>query len=369
MNFRINFKLTVLLLIYSQSIFAYDASKFWGSAEYLYWWVQNSPINIPLITENNNPNAFAIINEPGTNIIFGAGSNRNTFNFNGINGARVTIGGWIDDASQYGIEVSAFDLPKVKQSYTASSVNTNLAVINIPFNSGNENVLVKRNTPNTASISNTFQSYGFEVNGIHIISNNNYFPLQAILGFRYLNIHENFLLNDTSFPTSGVVNVNDHFLTKNHFYGLQLGAKSNLNHDKFFIDLSALVAFGNNHQILKINGDTSFNNKIIQNFGIFSEPTNLGTHTNNLFAIVPELRIKLGYEYHSHIKPFLTYDGFYINHAIRPGNVIDRNINKSQNKLIGGSGILSGPALPRPQFKNSSMWMQGISAGVDFKFN
>lgn len=68
----------------------------WTSVEYLYGWSQNSPINVPLVTKNDNFSALGLIGEPGTQIIFGAGSNKDSFNWSGMTGARLTIGDWLD---------------------------------------------------------------------------------------------------------------------------------------------------------------------------------------------------------------------------------------------------------------------------------
>jgi hypothetical protein len=243
--------------------------------------------------------------------------------------------------------------------------NCKHALINIPFYSGHENVLVNKKTPNTAQISDSFQTYGYEINGLSVVPQRK-FPSLVFIGFRYINIEEHFQLNDQSYPSSGIVTVRDNFASKNHCYGVQLGAKAKLNYGRLFLDILSDIAFGDNHQILNISGYTRFNNKILQNFGLFSEPTNLGKHTHNIFAIMPQLRIKFGFNVNPYIKTFLAYNGLYINQVIRAGNVIDRNINTSQNPLIGETGILVGQASPLPQFNNTGMWMQGLNIGIEF---
>src|SRR5215216_2585089 len=151
------------------------------------------------------------------------------------------------------------------------------------------------------------QTRSYEINGLSLISNRN-FPTELFMGFRYLDIEENFFLNDTSFPSAGTVTVRDNFLTKNHFYGIQLGAKAEAQYARFLLDISASIAVGSNHELLKISGNTDFNGRFLQNFGLFSEPTNLGTHTNNILAMVPELRVKLKFALTQQIQPFLTYN-------------------------------------------------------------
>lgn len=346
----------------------------WGSMEYMYWWAQNSPIGVPLVTENNNPKLFGFINQPGTQIIFGAGSNQNSFNFGGMSAGRLTIGTWLDGAHQYGVEAIGFDAPQAKTIFSASSINGNVPIVNVPFYSTTtgEDVLVA-GLPNTVSISDTFQTYGFEINGLHNLQNQSSLPIYFMTGFRYLNINEGFVLNDAiintaPFPNS-VVNVNDNFSTKNNFYAIQFGLGSKYSYSNFMLDVIAKIALGDNYQTLSIHGQTNVNNtNILQPIGLFAEPSNIGKFTKNQFSILPEMQAKVAYKLTENIRPFFTYDCLYINNIIRPGNQIDRNINQSQNILLGGTGVLSGPVSPALRFNNSGMWMQGVSVGINIVF-
>lgn len=351
---------------------SFSGSKGWASAEYLYWWTQNSNINVPLATQNHS--SFAIINQPGTQVILGAGSRNNSFDFGGLNGIRITLGGWIDDAHQYGIEGSGFGFSEADKTLSASSVGANKPILDVPFfsvQSMSENVLVG-NRPNTITDKDTFQPYNIEINGLYNLSNKISLPLILTAGFRMMNINENLTLNDAIYdtPSLPVINIQDQFSTKNNFYGFQIGARTHYSYGK--IDLSGLaeVAFGINYQQIKIKGETNVNNNntILQPIGLFAEPSNIGTFRQNQFAILPELQIKMSYHMNQDIQPFFTYNVIYINRVLRASNEIDRNINLSQNPLIGGTGVLSGKAAPMRQFNNSSMWMQGVSLGVQINF-
>lgn len=362
--------LLVLFGLSTPTVFAYE-SHTWASAEYLYAWVQNSPISVPLVTQNKNPVAFGFINEPGTRIIFGAGSNRNAFNLNAINGGRVTIGSWIDKANRYGIEGTIYSIPNAKNTFSASSVNSDIPIINIPFFSTEkgENVLVNR-LPNKATISDRFQTYGYEVNGLYHLTMQKLSPLVLIAGFRYLNINEDFKLNDAlfnapSFPNS-IANIRDNFYTKNQIYGFQIGANVHYIFSNIIFEATAKIAIGNNNQKLKIQGQTNVDNQIVlQPIGLFAETTNSGKFKNNQIAFVPEFKAKLAYQVNKLIRPFIAYEVIYVSKVIRPGRQIDREINQSQNTLLGGDGVLSGKPSPSVSFKNNSMYMQMLSAGVD----
>lgn len=352
-----------------------NTERFWASGEYLYWWIQDSPISVPLITKNNNPSALGLINEPGTQIIFGEGSNRNAFNLNATSGARMTIGGWIDESCRYGIEGSGFGLSQAENSFSASSLNSNIPVINVPFISaqtGSEDVLVFKR-PNTVSVSDTFRPWGLELNGLYNLQDKIHFPLVFLFGFRYINFTEDLVLNDASYniPTipNAVLNIKDNFSTRNNFYGFQIGDRTHYNYRKFIFDLSTSIALGENYQKLIISGESNLNNTtILQRIGLFAEPTNIGSFTNHEFSVIPELKAKIGYEFNRYIRPFISYNCLYVNNVIRPGQQIDRNINLSQNPLFEGSGTLVGPRAPLPKFNNTGIWIQGISGGIEISF-
>jgi hypothetical protein len=376
--FKLNLKLALILffICFPDSSFALPSSqpRQWISAEYLHWWAQDSPISVPLATKNTNPSSFAIINQPATQIIFGAGSRHNSFDFGGVNGARLTLGGWIDNNNRFGIEGSGLIFSQPKQTFSASSVNGRIPVLDVPFfstQSSSETVLVG-NRPNTVTDSDDFKVSSVELNGLFNVPNQLSIPLILTTGFRFMHFNENLTLNDAiyqtpSLPPNSVLNVRDQFSTKNSFYGLQIGARSTFSYYNLSLEVLAEIAFGINHQQLNMSGQTNIDNKIIlQPIGLFAEPTNSGTFRHNQFTFLPELQMKLGYHINKYIYPFITYHIIYIHQIIRPGNEIDRNINLSQNPLIGGTGVLSGPATPSAQFRNTSFWMQGFSVGIEF---
>lgn len=355
-----------------------DAPYAWANLEYLSWRSQDSAISIPLTTQNNNHAAFGFINEPGTQIVIGKGSKRDEFDFGDMHGARLTLGAWLDESHQYGVEISGFDLSQVKKTFSATSINSPTPILNIPFfdtETGSENVLVGR-LPNTATVSDTFHAHGYTLNGLYDLQNQVNYPWVFTLGLRYVNINEKLQLNDgiigieyPGVPANAVVNVQDNFATKNHFYGLQVGARTHAVYHDFSYDVTAAIALGNNYQKLSIDGQTNVDGRtVVQPIGLFAEPSNSGTHKHHQLTIVPELQAKINYHLYRNIQPFIAYNFLYISHVIRPGKQIDRHINLSQNSLIGGTGVLSGPAAPVAKFHNTSMWMQGVSAGVEIRF-
>jgi hypothetical protein len=234
----------------------------------------------------------------------------------------------------------------------------------LPPNS--ENVLVFKH-PNTATVSNVIKPWGIELNALYNGYHPYGLPFQFLFGVRYLNIAEDFVLNDAIIGAipNAVVNVRDNFSTRNKFIGIQTGMKLNYIYQNFLLDFIGTLSLGRNFEKLIISGQTNLNNvTILQPIGLFAEPSNSGTFSNHEFAIVPELKAKVTYAFNECLQWFIAYDIFYINKIIRPGNQIDRIINQSQNGLLGGTGTLTGISSPIPSFNHSGMWIQGLSVGI-----
>src|SRR5437868_12430581 len=117
--------------------------KYWASAEYLYWFPEDSSIDIPLATKNS-AGVPAIIGQPGTEIVLGKGSSSNHFEFHGMSGARIILGAWLENLPLCGVELSAFALVTRTNTLAISSgvANPMLDVLFFATLTNSENVLV-----------------------------------------------------------------------------------------------------------------------------------------------------------------------------------------------------------------------------------
>src|ERR1019366_9469454 len=209
-------------------------SRFWSSAEYLYWRVNNAPIRVPLVTLNNDPTTIGALNEPGTTILFGAGSGVNA-NFGWFSGGRVTVGGWLDGDHQFGAEVSGFLLENRTVQFGSSSVGTinGGPVLSVPFtatqpfgfNPAGPTSLNSGGGPNNIGVALTSRLWGAEGNGVINFFANDRVHVVGLIGFRYLDLLENLTLTDTFLDpaTNLAINVTDGFGPRNQFYGGPIG--------------------------------------------------------------------------------------------------------------------------------------------------
>jgi hypothetical protein len=104
--------------------------------------------------------------------------------------------------------------------------------------------------------------------------------------------------------------------------------------------------------------------------GYFALPTNMGGHSRTVFAVVPELRLGVGYRLTPATSLHFGYSALFASEVARPGNHVNRSINPTQSAswTEDPNAALTGPAQPSFSFHSSSFWAQGVSLGVNVRF-
>ena len=348
---------------------------------------QELPGRHPAGHGNNDPSMIGAPDEPGTTILFGAGTTQNT-NYGIFPGGRLTAGYWIDDC-HVGLEASApFRLARQSVAFNASSrrrdgadrVDSFLRDATIQLHqSGGRDKPVCGGAANQVHITQVAQLWGSEAN-ILIDSHGDepFMPVRyvSLVGFRYLDLNEKLSISDTFFDpaTNGAIVVGDGFGTRNQFYGGQFGFRTGMNLGRWNIDGTMKIALGVNQQTLSINGATTVYNGAFgfgsgtTAGGVFAEPSNIGKFRRDVFAIIPEGQLKLGYDLTQSIRTFVGYNFLYMNNVIRPGGQLDRNINPTQNPFFVPGNNVTGPLAPLPIFHSSDFWAQGLNIGLECRF-
>ena len=98
--------------------------------------------------------------------------------------------------------------------------------------------------------------------------------------------------------------------------------------------------------------------------GFYAQPSNIGKHTRDQFAWVPEVTVNAGFKVNDRITAMVGYNFLWINNVLRPGDQIDPVINPTQFP----GGTLTGPARPAVPFNDSAFWAQGINFGVQIRY-
>jgi hypothetical protein len=391
--------------------------RFYGSTEYLLWWIKNQPVPAPLITTTSAPITLTsptpgAIGGPGTTVLLGG----RDYDNGQRNGGRFTIGGWLDPEQRFGVEGSYLFLANQSFTHTLSTPGGPGAhPLIVPFNNP-ETISVDGFTlpagqtvgpyfipfvgaipgvgalPSSASLTVFSRMDGYELNGVYGFGRSGGPRFEVLAGFRNLNLHEQLRFATTnSAPTNPFVAVSlntlDQFDTKNDFFGGQVGGRMHYTFRGVELSATGKVAIGSMYEQVGISGQTSIAGNLPTgltggpggNFsflfpgGNFAQPTNIGEHSQNRFAVVPEVTLDAGYWVTSWARISVGYTFLYASEVARPGNQIDPSINIAQTGL--GSDIvhligvpIPGPARPAYLGSHSDFWAQGVNFGLEFRF-
>jgi hypothetical protein len=348
---------------------------FYASAEYLLWWTKNS--GLPALVTTSPPGTpremAGVLGAPGTVVLFGGSGADNEER----SGGRFTIGWWCDDCRTIGLESSFLFLGERSSQFQASSPG--IPILARPFfdvlagQEASQLVAFPGIVGGRVAVTSSSSLWGAELNARTAWWRGCWWHVDGLLGFRYFGLDEDLRVGENLITSSlSRIDVLDHFGTHNNFYGGQLGFEVGFKLNRWSLDLLGKAALGNTHEIININGSTSFSvpgtPTSLQPGGLLAQPTNSGHFTRDHFAVLPEAGVKLGYQVTNHVHLFVGYSFVYLSDVARPGGAVDRGINVSQLPSQFGPGTLAGPARPALTTKGTDFWAQGINFGLEFRY-
>jgi hypothetical protein len=346
-------------------------NRFYGTAEYLLWWVRGSP-QPPLVTTGSPSDTIpGALGQANTQILTGG----NTVGTGARSGLRGNIGYWLNDDHTLGVELGGFFLGTRSNGFSATSFGSPLLAR--PFvdaTTGAETVELVAAPgvlAGTINVSNRSSFWGYEAN---VRSNlwcgcNCY--IDGLVGFRYLGLDESLSVDENLtvlLPGGGGFQVNDRFGVHNNFYGTQVGLAGEYRYGPWSVGLKGTVALGPTQQIVDITGNTRISSPGAApanfNGGLLALSSNIGRHTRDIFGVVPEIGLNVGYQFTNHIRAFAGYNFIYWNSVVRPGNEVDRMVNTS----LLPPPVPGGPMRPAFAFHGSEFWAQGATFGIEFRY-
>jgi hypothetical protein len=219
------------------------------------------------------------------------------------------------------------------------------------------------------------QFWGLETNLMLNVLRGGGWTVNLIGGFRYLQLDEwmsitgnSTIFNDTTFmdgfgnplvtaPAGSGVTTIDQFNTHNQFYGGQIGARFRYNMGRWSIDGSGSLAIGATHESVDINGTTivyPVNGTPVPLTGGNYATLQIGRYSQDRFAVAPEARLNLGYQFTPWLRGTIGYDFLFLSSVLRPGNQIDN--------------VYDGVSHPMVPMKTSTYWSQGLNVGLQFNW-
>ena len=358
-----------------------ERPRFWISAEYLMWWQkgQNVP---PLVTGSAAGDPVPKLGQSTTSILYDGVPNELR------SGGRFGVGMWLPHFdNRLGIEVNYFFL--ARQDNTASFSSAGGMQLGRPFvdvtpglNLGNlDETFAGNGFAGSATVHSFSQIWGIEGNLRYKWCCGPGYWIDIIGGYRNMNLSEGIDITETAqmiaAPNSTTVE-RESFHTRNQFNGFQLGFDSEYRlWNRWFIGATAKLAMGDVHEIIDINGTTTFLNfpglaNSVQQGALLASPTNIGRYTADRFAVLPEMELKIGFDITPNLRVFVGYDFLCLSSVVRPGDQIDPRVNGAYTPTAFGPGIGSAtnsqPRLPTVLYQQSSYWAQGLTFGLQYRF-
>lgn len=329
-----------------------------------------------------------------TSILFGD----NKVDDDRVYGGKITFGAWLVDGDFIGLEGHYMQLQQAATDYSASSnfsdgvqpgdvilarpffnVQTGLqdsALVAFPNFSIGGNLVDLDGSINVHTTANVQSAGALFTNLLWIDFTANY-RIDMLGGYRFFRLDDSVSIDDSFITSGGVLpqtlfESHDQFVAKNYFNGGEFGLKGQIQRGRWALELTTKVALGNNRQVLQINGANSVTTlpgtpqavTVTNTGGLLTQPSNIGTFREDRFAVLPEAQLNLRYDITCNWRATLGYSFLYLDSVMRSGSAIDLNLNPTQ---ING-GTLVGPALPAPNFYDSSYWLQGVNAGLEFRY-
>jgi hypothetical protein len=313
--------------------------------------------------------------------------------FGDIPGGRFTIGYWFEREHCLGLEWSFFALDRQDfdfsnasgstgmQTFPTGLANTTLFVTGIPptttTTASLTPIVLTGSASSTLSGSVSSEMWGTELNVICHQCSIGGLRYNCLVGMRYINLNEDVTDSESvSFsatlpgtPPTAVASTAtffDHVTVHDHFIGPQVG----IDYDwcifqRVSLDGSLKVALGDMHEAFSLVG---FNTGTGTAGGLLVGPSDTGAHRKrDRIAGVPELNINLSYHITPRCRVYVGYDAFYLSSLARFGGAIT---TAATNGLVSVGGTTVPVTLITPAFNpvGADMWVEGINAGLEFRF-
>jgi hypothetical protein len=343
-------------------------------------WIQANHLP-PLVTTSpaGTPQGSAGV-LPGATILFG----NNYVNGGARNGGRVTLGYWLDDNHDNAIEASWFTVsqPTGAANFFANSTTPGGRILARPFTSGGIPnaqlaafpgvVTGQPQTPGTIGVTTTSDMDFGDIVVDHVLSRDESTQICFTYGYRHLEFRENLRIfeNLLTLPApSTALNLVDQFQVANDFQGGLLGAQFMRNSGAWSLKGVANLGFGNVHESVDISGNTTVTDplgNVTHQPGLLAQPSNDGIHSQNVFAFLPELELYLHYQLTNQIDLSVGYTFLCITRVARAGDQLDTNVSNTQLPTAGPTSGVGNQ--PTEVLRDTSLWAQGISGGIELRF-
>jgi hypothetical protein len=363
------------------------ALRGWVDADYLLWWMRSRyvPALVTASPAGTSPDVAGLLGKSTTAVVIG---DQNIGGGEVFNGGRVSAGLWLSEV--IAVEARGFLLERKTEILSASSDADGNPILARPrFNAllnspGVQFVSFPGAFAGRVDVSSPTRLWGAETNVV--VGETQIARLHYLVGFRYLNLQESLTVtqftalldngvagfNGTPVLSPNALSLTDNFDVRNEFFGGQVGLRGEFELGPMLLGLSTRVALGSTNQIVDIRGNTN----LLSPGGVVGTapgallalPSNTGRTNHGEFTVVPELELKIGYQFTRQLAGFVGYNFLYWSSVVRPGDQVDPTVNPAQQPSSLLFGQAGGTARPATRFDQTDFWAQGVNFTLLFRY-
>ncbi len=187
--------------------------------------------------------------------------------------------------------------------------------------------------------------------------------LDGIIGYRYLQFDETLSFAGSLNPSTGPILASDRFEAENDFHGVDFGLMYERERGRWGLEVTGKVALGITRQRLTIDGVGN------QAGGLFAQSTNMGMDEHDAVTVIPEINLSLSYSLSCNLRARCGYSFLWLSNVIRPATQLD---TRADGRFFDTTQPvpLDAPLafFPRPDFETESVWLHGLSFGLEYWF-
>ena len=351
----------------------------WVRGDWLYWDLRDTPIPQSLIV-TGNPAAPLAGTPGGGNSAPLVGGPRDVGRFNGL---RATVGWWFDPDGELGVEFTGFVFGREGSAdfFSGSPSQT----VSVPFQGTNGTIGVydfsfPGRFAGGVGVRTATQLFGAEGTLLHRIYGDGCVSVDALVGYRYLQLNERLDLfglqvpagatgtfAGSNLPAGGVVTTVDSFRARTEFHGGQIGARVEARRDMFTVTGFGKLGAGATVQTLRVDGLSRAGGSGLTRVavgGVRALATNIGRETNTDFSFLSETGIELGLQVTKNVSLRVGYNVLFWSDVLRPGNVVEPVLSRTQVPIDPTFNLAAPATRPATVFRSSDFLAHGLVVGV-----
>jgi hypothetical protein len=213
------------------------------------------------------------------------------------------------------------------------------------------------------------------------------YSIDAMVGMRYLELNEGFQIGrssafvanpvgfpDYAFLAGNRITEQESISAQNRFLGGQVGIRANAMFDNVILTTQFQLAAGDTNEQLNVQGaqrrTLPSGQSIVSPGALFALPSNIGRHSRDEFALMPEIAVSLRFPINRHLTIGGTFTALYWSRIARPAEQVDRAVDITQIPNFPGAAAALPTGLARPgvPFNQSDLWLMGFMVSAEFKW-